>query len=96
MAIGQQNQVVWDGEKLQTAGLLAVGSVGSVVTARGEDAPTSPSGPRPKPLVAVQFGIFRQALINVLLALACADTKQWQSQNKNRQIPIGPQLQSLF
>jgi len=52
MAFGQQNQVIRGGENLQTAGLLAVGGVGSVVTARCGDAPTSPSGPRSKSLAA--------------------------------------------
>jgi len=65
MAFGQQNQVIRGGENLQTAGLLAVGGVGSVVTARCGDAPTSPPGPWAKSLAAAPLGIFRQALSTV-------------------------------
>jgi len=53
MVIGQQNQGMRVLKNLQTAGLLAVGGVSPVVTARGGDAPTSPPGPRPKSPAAV-------------------------------------------
>ena len=46
----------------RAAGLLAVGRVGSVVTARRGDAPPSPPCPHPKSLAAAPLAIFRQAL----------------------------------
>ena len=65
-AIGQQSHVIMEGKILHSAGLLVVGGVGSVVTARCAPsgvatAPTSPSGQRPNYLAAVPIGIFRQA-----------------------------------
>jgi len=47
------------------AGLLAVGCVGSVVTARYGDAPSSPPCPPPKSLAAAPLAIFGQALRHV-------------------------------
>jgi hypothetical protein len=46
----------------RATGLLAVGRVGSVVTARRGDAPPSPPCPHPKSLAAAPFAILRQAL----------------------------------
>ena len=62
MAIEQQGHVIMERKNLSSTGLLTVGGVGSGVTARCGDAPTSPPGPRPKSLAAVPLGIFRQAL----------------------------------
>ena len=49
-------------QTLPAAGLLAVGCVGSVVTAHHGDAPPSPPCPQPKSLAAAPLAIFRQAL----------------------------------
>jgi len=48
-------------QTLRVAVLLAVGGVGSVVTARCGDVPPSPPCPAPKSLAAAPLGIFRQA-----------------------------------
>jgi len=46
---------------LRAAGLLPVAGVGSVVTARCGDAPTSPSWPQTKFLAAAFLGVFKKA-----------------------------------
>jgi hypothetical protein len=58
----QRSQTAVGSQTLRAAGLLAVGCVGSVVTARYGDAPPSPPCPPPKSLAAAHLAIFRQAL----------------------------------
>ncbi len=65
----QRSQPAFSFTTLRAAGLLAVARVGSAVTARSGDAPTSPPRPQPKFLAAGPHAIFRQALTVRLLAL---------------------------
>src|SRR5215216_2316851 len=58
----QRSQPACGAKTLRAAGLLSVGFVGSVLTARCGDARTSPPRPQPKSLAAAPFPIFRQAL----------------------------------
>ena len=58
----QRSQPAFSAKTLRAAGLLPAASVGSAVTARCEDAPTSPPWLQPKSLAAGLYGIFRQAL----------------------------------
>src|SRR5436190_20079162 len=58
----QRSQRACCAKTLRAAGLLAVGCVGSVLTARCGDARTSPPCPRPKSLAAAPLIVFRQAL----------------------------------
>ena len=58
----QRSQAAFSAKTLRAAVLLAAACVGSVVTARCGDAPTSPPWPHPKCLAAGPFSIFRQAL----------------------------------
>src|SRR5215204_4057161 len=58
----QRSQPACGAKTLRAAGLLPVGFVGSVLTARCGDARTSPPRPQPKSLAAAPFPIFRQAL----------------------------------
>src|SRR5271154_5405483 len=59
----QRSQPAVCSKTLRAAGLLAVGRVGSVVTAHFGDAPPSPPRPHKKSLAAAPLAIFRQALI---------------------------------
>jgi hypothetical protein len=61
----QRSQAAVGSQTLRAAGLLAVGCVGSVVTARYGDAPSSPPCPPPKSLAAAPLAIFGQALRHV-------------------------------
>ena len=63
----QRSQTALAAKTLRAAGLLAAAGVGSVVTARGGDAPTSPPWPPPKSLAAEPHGVFRRALSASLL-----------------------------
>jgi len=58
----QRSQPAVCSKTLRAADLLAVGGVGSVVTARSGDAPPSPPCPQPKSLAAAPLAILRQAL----------------------------------
>src|SRR5215213_3531206 len=58
----QRSQPASGPKTLRAAGLLAVGFVGSALTARCGDARASPPRPQPKSLAAAPFLIFRQAL----------------------------------
>src|SRR5580704_15321299 len=58
----QQSQTAFSPKPLRAAGLLSVASVGSVVTARCGDAPTSPPRPQPKSLAAAPLVVSKQAL----------------------------------
>src|SRR2546421_11414779 len=58
----QRCQTAFSTRTLRAAGLLAVSRVGSVVTARSGDAPTSPPWPRPKSLAAAPRVVFKPAL----------------------------------
>ncbi len=58
----QRSQTAFSAKTLRAAGLLAVGSVGSVVTARCGNARTAPPCPQPKSLTAAPLAILRQAL----------------------------------
>ena len=58
----QRSQTAFSAKTLRAAGLLSLAGVGSVVTARCGDAPTSPPWPNPKSLAAALLAIFRQAL----------------------------------
>ena len=58
----QQSPAALGAKTLWAAGLLPVAGVGSVVTARGGDAPPSPPCPPPKSLAAGPHGVFGQAL----------------------------------
>src|SRR5436190_16358332 len=57
----QRSQPACGSKTLRAAGLLPVGFVGSVLTARCGDARTSPPWPQPKSLAAAPFPIFNQA-----------------------------------
>lgn len=63
----QRSQTAFCSKTLRAVGLLALTRVGSVVTARSGDAPTSPPWPNPKCLAAAPPAIFRQALRNKFL-----------------------------
>ena len=70
----QRSQPACGAKTLRAAGLLSVGFVGSVLTARCGDARTSPPRPQPKPLAAAPFPIFSQALMRrraVAVQIAC-------------------------
>ena len=58
----QRSQTAFCSTTLRAAGLLAVGGVGSVVTARFGDAPPSPPCPQPKSFAAAPLVVFKQAL----------------------------------
>jgi len=58
----QQSPAAFCAKTLRAAGLLPVAGVGSVVTARCGDAPTSPPWPPPKSLAAGPRAVFRRAL----------------------------------
>src|SRR5215212_141797 len=60
----QRSQPACGAKTLRAAGLLAVGFIGSVLTARCGDARTSPPRPQQKSLAAALFLVFRQALRN--------------------------------
>src|SRR6266542_1375154 len=64
----QRSQPAFSAKTLRAAGLLAAASVGSAVTARCGDAPTSPPWLQPKSFAAGPHGIFRQALSGFALA----------------------------
>ena len=58
----QRSQTAFGAKTHGAAGLLSVGGVGLVVTARCGDAPTAPPCPQPKSLAAARLAIFKQAL----------------------------------
>ncbi len=58
----QRSQTAFLRETLRAADLLSVACVGSVVTARCGDTPTSPPCPQPKSLAAAPLIIFKPAL----------------------------------
>jgi hypothetical protein len=58
----QRSQAVFCATTLRAAGLLAVGGVGSVVTARCGDAPPLPPCPHPKSQAAAPLEVINQAL----------------------------------
>jgi hypothetical protein len=58
----QRSQTAFCSTTLRAAGLLAVGGVGSVVTARCGDAPPPPPCPHPKSIAATPRAVFKQAL----------------------------------
>ena len=66
----QRSQTAFFSKTLRAAGLLAVARVGSVVTARCGDAPTSPPWPQPKSLAAAPLVIFKQALCDEKINIA--------------------------
>ena len=58
----QRSQTAFGATTLRAADLLAVGRVGSVVTARFGDAPPSPPCPHPKSQAAAPLVVFNQTL----------------------------------
>jgi hypothetical protein len=60
-AVLKTTSALFSAKTLRAAGLLTVAGVGSVVTARCGDAPTSPPWPQPKSLAAAFLGVFKKA-----------------------------------
>jgi hypothetical protein len=69
---------------LRAARLLAVGRIGSVVTAHSGYAPPSPPCPHPKSLAAAPLAIFRQALLLY--------GRSPQGSHRSRNVPKSPRI----
>jgi hypothetical protein len=80
----QRCQAGFSAKTLRAAGLLPVGFVGSVLTARCGDARTSPPRPQPKSPTAGPLSIFRHAL------------KVFREENENAEGFLAPWRDSLL